>query len=109
PGTIVQHEHAHNGAVPTRPNVHVGRGAWARRASEDCVHCETTAARLCPPYTFHTSPNSRPVLWRNKELVYRPHIEGLVPGVHVSHHAVHAILHRRVRARHQLTAHGVVG
>src|SRR5436190_23002472 len=62
-----------------------------------------------PPSPPRSSPDSHPILRRKKKLLAWLHIEGLVPGIHVSHHAVHAVLHRRVRRGHDLPAHRVVG
>ena len=55
-----------------------------------------------------TSPDSHPVLRCKKKLVAWLDVEGVVPGVHVAHHAVDAVLHGRVGVRNKLLADRVV-
>jgi hypothetical protein len=57
---------------------------------------------ILPDGFFNGSPDSHPFLRCKKKLVARLHIESFVPGIHVPHHTIDAVLSRRVGVGHNL-------
>src|SRR5258708_30096433 len=55
------------------------------------------------------SPDTCSVLGCEKKLVARVHVESFVPGIHVPHHAVDAVVRRRMRVGHDELTDRVVG
>src|SRR5262245_51468444 len=97
---------------PPRDSRQLGSAWWARRSCLSLRMAGALCPRLCPPYKLHiasgASPDAGELIVREMELVACRHVEGLVPGIHVSYDAIHPILLRRVRIGHQHLAHGVL-
>src|ERR1700691_2241334 len=82
---------------------HGQAGAWstgymAKRCMAKRVHGEARKGRAA------TSPDSRPLLRCEIELIAGLHVKSPIPGIHVPHHAVDPIHHRRMRVRYDLLA-----